>query len=175
MSVFAGRDAKTPAINQQNRDAEMNRILLSALLAFGLVATGLTSGLAAHAQAVERVYDLGPVWRVSAVEVKPGMFNAYMKYLSENWRAIQEAGKKRGDVLSYKILRVDSARDHEPDLYLMVEYKNMAVFDESMKDSDAQTTAVFGSIAKAQDMAVTRETMRSARGQTLLRELKFTN
>jgi len=153
----------------------MNRILLSVALAFGLVSTGLTGGLAAHAQAVERVYDTGSVWRVSAIEVKPGMFNTYMKYLSENWRAIQETGKKRGDVLSYKILRVDAPRDHEPDLYLLVEYKNMAVFDESLKDTDAQTAAVFGSLAKAQEMAITRETMRNSRGQTLLRELKFIN
>ena len=153
----------------------MNKILLSVALAFGLVSSGLAGGLAANAQAVERVYDTGSVWRVSAVEVKPGMFRAYMKNLSTGWRAIQEAGKKRGDVLSYKVLRVDAARDHEPDLYLMVEYKNMAVFDESLKDADAQTAAVFGSVEKAQEMAVTREAMRTSRGQTLLRELKFTN
>ena len=51
----------------------------------------------------------------------------------------------------------------------------MAVFDESLKDSGAQTVAVFGSLAKAREMAVARETMRNSRGQTLLRELKFIN
>jgi hypothetical protein len=145
---------------------------LALVLAFGGVAGGLC---AAQAQGTERVYDEGPVWRVSAVEVKPGMFNTYLKYLSGSWRAIQEAQKKTGDVLSYKVLRVDAARDHEPDLYLMVEYRNMAVFDQSLKDSDAQTAAVFGSVAKAQEMAVTRESMRETRGSMLLRELKFTN
>jgi hypothetical protein len=153
----------------------MKRAIAAAALACALATSSLLGGTVAQAQTAERVYDEGPVWRVSAVEVKPGMFNTYMKYLSTSWRAIQEAGKKSGDVLSYKILRVDAARDHEPDLYLMVEYKNMAVFDQSLKEADAQTAAVFGSVAKAQEMAVTRESMRTTRGQTLLRELKFTN
>ena len=153
----------------------MNKTLQAVALACALASTSLMGGQAAHAQAVERVYDQGTVWRVSAVEVKPGMFNTYMKYLANNWRAIQEAGIKRGEVVSYKVMRVDAPRDHEPDLYLLVEYRNMAVFDASMKDTDAQTAAAFGSLAKAQEMAVTRETMRTAHGQTLLRELKFSN
>jgi len=154
----------------------MNKTLRAAVWACALASTSLIGGLtAAQAQTAERVYDEGPVWRVSAVEVKPGMFNTYMKYLSTSWRAIQEADKKKGDVLSYRILRVDAARDHEPDLYLLIEYKNMAVFDQSLKDSDAQTAAVFGSLAKAQEMAVTRESMRETRGSMLLRELKFIN
>jgi len=153
----------------------MKKMIAAAALACALATTSLAGGLAAHAQTAERVYDQGPVWRVSAVETKPGMFNTYMKYLSTSWRAIQEAQMKTGDVLSYKILTVDAVRDHEPDLYLMIEYKNMAVFDRALKDSDAQTTAVFGSLDKAQAMAVTRESMRETRGQLLLRELKFTN
>ena len=153
----------------------MKKAFTAAVLACALATGGLMGGQLAQAQTAERVYDEGPVWRISAVETKPGMFNTYMKYLSTSWRAIQEADMKKGDVLSYKILRVDAARDHEPDLYLMVEYKNMAVFDQSLKEADAQTAAVFGSLAKAQEMAVTRESMRETRGQMLARELKFMN
>ena len=153
----------------------MNKTLRAAALACALASTGLMSGLAAQAQTAERVYDNGPVWRVNAVEVKPGMFNTYMKYLSTSYRASMDAQMKAGDVLSWKILRNDSVRDHEPDLYLMVEYKNMAVFDRALRDSDAQAAAVFGSLAKAQEMAVTRESMREQRGSMLLRELKFIN
>jgi hypothetical protein len=154
----------------------MKKTMQAAALALGLAAGSLGFGLAAYAQDDNaRVYDNGPVWRVSAIEVKPGMFNTYLKYLSTNWRAIQEAEKKTGDVLSYKILAADSVRDHEPDLFLMVEYKNMAVFDRSLKDQDAETAAVFGSLAKARDSSISREAMRTPRGQVLLRELKFTN
>ena len=104
----------------------------------------------AHAQSAERVYDQGTVWRVTAVEVKPGMFDTYMESTCRRLAGrIQEDGKKHGDIVSYRILTVDLLRDHEPDLYLMVEYKNMAVFDRSLKDADAETAAVFGSVAKA--------------------------
>jgi hypothetical protein len=143
--------------------------------ALTLAVLGAGSFGAARAQTAERVYDNGTVWRVSEVETKPGMFNDYIKYLSTSWRAAQEASKKTGDVISYKVLVVDSPRDHEANVILMVEYRDMAVFDRSMKESDAQTAAVFGSVARAQESAVAREAMRTTHGQALLRELKFTN
>src|ERR1700753_2489667 len=99
------------------------------------VLLGCAAG-AAQAQTAERVYDNGPVWIISYVETKPGMFDDYMAYLSGSWRAIQEASKKRGEVLDYKILSVDSPRDHEADVVLLVEYRNMAVFDASLADRE---------------------------------------
>ena len=153
----------------------MNKTLRAAALACALASTSLIGGLAAHAQMAERVYDEGGVWRVSAILVKPGMMRTYMADLSKGWRVAQENAQKKGDVISYKVLEVDSARDNEPNLFLMVEYRNMAVFDESLKEGEAQTSAVFGSLDKAQSMAAAREAMRTQRGSVLLRELKFTN
>ena len=153
----------------------MNKTLRAAMLACALASTSLVGGLAAQAQVTERVYEDGPVWRVNAVEVKPGMLRAYMADLNKGWRVSQENAKKRGDVISYKVLQADSPRDHEPNLFLMVEYKNMAVFDQSQKEAETQTSAVFGSLEKAQELAAAREAMRTQRGSNLLRELKFTN
>ncbi len=153
----------------------MNKTLRAAVLACALASASMVGGLAAQAQTTERVYDQGTVWRVNAVQVKPGMMRTYMANLASGWRVAQENAKKKGDVISYKVLEVDSARDNEPNLFLMVEYRNMAVFDESLKDGDARTTAVFGSLEKAQALVAQRETMRTQRGETLLRELKFTN
>ncbi|MFI4975351.1 MAG: hypothetical protein ACHP84_12490 [Caulobacterales bacterium] len=152
----------------------MQRFFAAAALAFAMASTSLIGGLGAHAQTTDRVYDNGTVWRVSAVETKPGQLRDYMKYLSTTWRATMEARKQTGDVISYKVLLVDSPRDHEPNLFLMVEYKNMAVFDRPLSDLDAQTATVFGSVAKAQESAIAREAMRTSRGQVLLRELQFT-
>ena len=98
----------------------MNRTFAAAALA--LAASGAFGGLA-HAQTAERVYDNGPVWTISQIETKPGMFNDYMKYVSTSFRQIQEAGMKSGRVLAWKVLQVDSPRDHEPDVILMVEYR----------------------------------------------------
>lgn len=137
------------------------------------VAALALSALPAQAQQAERVYDNGTVWTISQVETKPGMFDDYMKYLSSTWRQIQEADKKAGYVLSYKVLAVDSVRDHEPDVLLMVEYKNMAAFDRSLDEQDKATAATFGSTVKANQSSISRESMRVLRGGQTLREVKF--
>lgn len=148
----------------------MNAFLRGAALAVVLSVSGLA---AAHAQTATRVYDNGAVWSVSYIETKPGMFDDYMAYLNGPWRQIQEAGKKLGDVLSYRVLAVDNPRDHEPDVMLVVEYKNMAVFDRSQDELDKQMSGVFGTPVKANQAAVSREAMRTTRGSVLAREVKF--
>jgi hypothetical protein len=141
-----------------------------AVLAVVLSITGVS---AAQAQNAARVYDTGPVWTVGYVETKPGMFDDYMAYLNGPWRAIQEAAKRRGDVLDYKVLAVNQPRDHEADVVLLVEYKNMAVFDRSLAEQDKDTTAVFGSVPQSNQSAIKRENLRVLRGGFSARELRF--
>lgn len=116
-------------------------------------------------------YDNGPVWQVSAVLTKPGHFEDYMKFVSTTWRAEQEQAKAKGWVLDYKVLSVTDARENEPDLYLMVEYKNMAVLDAPLDEQDAMAKKLFGSLTAAQKGSVDRETIRTLKGQLLTREL----
>jgi hypothetical protein len=142
--------------------------------AFALaIASSVALAPAAHAQNAERVYDQGTVWQISYIETKPGMFDDYMKYLSTSWRALLEEQKKKGDVVSYKVLAVDSPRDHEPDVILMVEFKNMAVFDRPLAEGEAVTAKVFGSIPKSNQAAVARESVRMLRGGVGAREITF--
>ncbi len=144
----------------------MRTILVSAILA-------LTISSSAQAQNAARTYDLGPVWQVSYIETKPGMFDDYMAYLNSTWRNIQEMDKKKGDVLDYRVLAVETPRDGEPDVILLIEYKNMAVFDRSLDEGDAVMTTAFGSVPKSNQAAVSRESIRVLRGGLTARELKF--
>ena len=160
--------------NLSDRRQPMKKIFAAAAFSLALAAGGTLGVSAANAQNAERVYDNGPVWTISQVETKPGMFDDYMKYLSTTWRQIQEAEKKSGRVLSYKVLSVDSPRDHEADVILMVEYKNMAAFDRTGAEQDAATAAAFGSTVKANQSSVARETLRVLRGSQTARELVFT-
>jgi hypothetical protein len=136
------------------------------------MAAGLLAG-AAQAQTAPRVYENGTVWRISYIETKSGMFDEYLAYLNGQWRASNEAGMKAGDIISYKIVAVDSPRDGEPDLILMIEFKNMAVFDASQAEQDKRTASLWGTNQKAAQALVSRETMRVQRGAVLARELKF--
>ena len=128
---------------------------------------------AAQSQTAERTYDNGPVWTIGYVETKPGMFDDYMAYVAGPWKMLQEAGKKRGDVLDYKILAVDSPREHESDVILLVEYKNMGVFDRSLAELDKDTNAAFGSNPASNKAAVARESLRILHGGVTARELKL--
>jgi hypothetical protein len=148
----------------------MNAFIRGAALAAALSVSGFSL---AQAQTAQRVYDNGTVWAISYVETKPGMFDDYMSYLNTSWKQSQELAKKAGDVVSYRVLAVDNPRDHEPDVVLLVEFKNMAVFDRSLDDLDKQTTTVFGSPVKSNQAAVSRESIRVLRGSYLAREVKF--
>lgn len=137
-------------------------------------AAALLAG-AAHAQGAPRVYENGSVWEISYIETKPGKFDEYIAYLNTAWRASNEAGMKTGNILSYKILAVNSARDKEPDLILMIEFKNMAVFDASQAEQDKRTAQIWGSNEKAAQSMVARESMRVQRGSVMTREIKLAN
>jgi hypothetical protein len=146
------------------------------MLAGAAFAATLLIGCAAgsaQAQTAERTYENGPVWTVGYVETKPGMFDDYVAYLAGPWKALQEAGKKRGDILDYKVLAVDSPREHESDVILLVQYKNMGVFDRALADLDKDNNAVFGSNPASNKAAVKREEIRVLRGGVTARELKF--
>jgi len=138
-----------------------------------IAAALVTIPMAASAQTAARVYDQGPVWAISYVETKPGMFDDYMAYLNSTWSKFQEAGKKRGEVLDYRVLSVNNPRDHEPDVILMIEYKNMAVFDRSLDEQDKETSTIFGSLPKSNQAAVARENVRLLRGGLDAREIVF--
>lgn len=148
---------------------------LKHLLRVAVIAATLTITTAgvSQAQTAPRVYENGSVWQISYIQTKPGMFNDYMAYLSGQWRQSNELRKRAGDVLSYKVLSVNSPGDNAPDMILMVEYKNMAVLDRTQAELDKQTAEVFGSTVKASQSQVSREAMRIQRGGVLTRELTF--
>jgi len=146
------------------------RVFARAVLAGALALAAMAP---AAAQVAERTYENGPVWTVGYVETKPGMFDDYMAYLAGPWKILQEAGKRRGDILAYHVLAVDAPREHESDVILLVEYKNMAVFDRSLSEQDKDTAAAFGSTVGGNKAAVKREEIRVLHGGVTARELLF--
>ena len=148
----------------------MKMFLRAAALAAGLT---LCAAGVAQAQSAERVYDNGPVWLISYIQTKTGMFDDYMAYLATKWRETNEADKKAGYVLDYKVLSVESPRDNEADVILMVEYKNMAAFDRPLAEAEATSAKAFGSVVKSNQAFAARDAMRTNRGNVTAREMKF--
>ncbi len=94
-----------------------------------------------------------------------------MKYLAGPWRDQQEALKKTGMVLDYKVLNLADARDGEADLMLMVEWKNMAAFDAPPSVGDQVVKQVFGSVAASNKAGMDREAIRHVGSDVLTCEL----
>lgn len=113
------------------------------------------------------------VWTITYVETKPGKFDDYIVELSKAWLAHLNRLQKDGYVLSHKIMRIEHPRDNEPNMILMVEYKNMAAFDVGTGYLEGIANEVFGSLRKGDQAEINREELRKLRGEVLTRELDF--
>jgi len=145
-------------------------------LAMTAVAIGLLnlSAIGASAQVAPRNYDYATVTQVTDIEVKPGQLNAYMQDLATGWRASMEEGKRAGAILSYSIEQPLDPRPGEANLVLVVVFKNLAAFDRPLADAEKSAATQYGSLDKAHDMAMQRESMRKILGTELYRQLAFT-
>ena len=80
--------------------------------------------LTTPAMAQESSYKPGTVWEASRIDVLPGQLENYMDYLATTWKKNMEMAKADGIVLDYRVLATNNARAGEPDLILIVEYKD---------------------------------------------------
>lgn len=87
-------------------------------------AAAMMTALAAPAIAQDSSYKPGTVWEVGRINVLPGQFENYMDWLAGQWKRIQELGKAEGIVVDYHVLATNNARAGEPDVILIIEYKD---------------------------------------------------
>lgn len=125
------------------------------------------------ALAEDHAFTEGPVVNVAAVRTEPGKFDEYMKFLATTWKAEQEAGKKMGDVISYRVVTVEPRTENDPDLYLVVTYKNWATLDGATAKGDAIAKQIEGSLDTANKSAVDRGKIRRVLGSWTGQELNL--
>jgi hypothetical protein len=150
----------------------MNHRLAMTAVAIGLLSL---SAVGASAQVASRNYDYATVTQVTQIEVKPGQLNAYMHDLATGWRTSMEEGKRAGAILSYSIEQPLDPRPGEANLVLVVVFKNLAAYDRPLADAEKSAAAQYGSLDKAHDMGMQRETMRKILGTEIYRQLAFTH
>lgn len=105
-----------------------------------VIALLLTLSIVVIAQ-VNRPYRNGSVWTVSLIKMRPGMDTAYLNYVAGDWKREQEALKKDGQIISYKVLTTEAHGSSDWNIMLMVEYKDLATMEanETKADNLAQT------------------------------------
>jgi hypothetical protein len=139
---------------------------LTAVLA--LLGLALTS-LAAAAE--DHPYTEGPIINVAAIRTEYGRWDDYVQYLDTTWKAEQEAAKKAGYITGYKVINVEARGENDPDIYLVVYYKNWAALDNWTLKGDTIMKQVVGSMATANQGAVDRGKIRRILGSFTGQEL----
>ena len=143
----------------------MKKSLLLVLTAMLAIATSVARAQEDHA------YTQGSVTVVSFVRTEPGMFDDYLRYLSNTYKKLMEAQKKQGVITDYAVYQTLPRDEHDADLILTVTYKNMAAFDTLQAQTDPVIKEVFGSLSKAASASVDREKLRKQLGSQIVRQL----
>ena len=140
-------------------------------LLLGLAACALVQSVPALAAEDEApLYENGPVWDFAQVQTKDGHFDDYMKWVSTEWKAQEEALKKAGVIVGYKVYLVANPRQGEPDVVLAQEWPNMAAFDRSVADGYKLSKSIYGSVAKSNQQESDRGAIRTVQGDIMMRE-----
>ena len=115
-------------------------------------------------------YNDGPVVNVSAIRTVDGHFDDYMHWLATGFKKQEEAAKKAGLIVEYHVYTAEPHGPNDPDIYLVVEYKNWAALDGIGAKFDALTTQTEGSVQKADDAQVSRAKIRTVLGSETIQE-----
>jgi hypothetical protein len=143
-----------------------NRFALCAA-AIGLALTSVA------AVAEDHPYTEGAVVSVSGVRTEYGRFDDYMKFLDTTWKQAEEAAKKAGLIVSYQVLQTLPRGPDDPDIYLVVTYKNWAAMDGLRDKTEAILAQVYGSVHAAEQGAVDRGKIRRTLGGQMMQVLEL--
>jgi hypothetical protein len=135
-----------------------------------LAVLALTS-VAAYAD--DHAYSEGPVINVGRIRTVDGHFDDYMNWIDTTWKQEQEAGKKAGYIVSYQVIQVEPRTADDPDLLLVVTYKNWAALDGALAKSDAIAKQLEGSVAASNQAQADRAKIRHVLGSETMQALEL--
>jgi hypothetical protein len=140
---------------------------LATLAVTGLSMSAISSALADDSKS----YTEGTVMEVTSIRTKPGMFDAYMKWLDTTGKQIREDEKKAGLILDYAVYGALPRSPHDPDIYLVITYKNMAALDGLSDRVEPLQRKIWATREAGAKAAADRESMREVLGTELIRRL----
>lgn len=119
----------------------------------------------------DRPYTDGPIVNVAGYRTEYGKFDEYMKFLATSWKQEQEAAKKAGLILDYHVYTMEPRGPDDPDVFLVVTFKNWAALDQLRDKVTALAKEVYGSTSAANQGAVDRGKIRRKLGSMTMQEI----
>ena len=139
-------------------------------VAFSVLSLLSLAMLATAALADGRNFNDGPVVNVAAIRTVDGHFDDYMQWLATTWKKQEEAAKKAGLVLNYHVYTAEPRGPNDPDIFLVIEYKNWAAMDGLGGKLDAVSAQIEGSVEKANQSEAARAKIRTVLGSQTIQE-----
>jgi hypothetical protein len=136
-----------------------------------IAATLLLGSLSVTAQQVKRPYRPGSVWTMAFIRMKPGMDTAYLNYIATTWKTEQEAMKKEGLIVSYKVLTTEGHGTQDFNIILMTEYKDLGTMEANEVKADVLAQKISGDDQKQMQGYKDRLEIREIIGDRLAREI----
>src|SRR6202161_2326042 len=144
------------------------KMIKTIILSMGLAASSLS--LNARAQD-ERQYSDGPVTQVDYIHVEYGHFEEYIDWLNSTWKPTMEATKKAGLIIDYKVFSTTPKSPDQPNIFLMITYKNAAAALDKGVELEAVARQVICSTECQNKARVARSEYRKVLGNEYIREL----
>ena len=133
----------------------------------------LTLSVVIYAQ-VSRPFRNGTVWNIGFIQMKPGMETAYLNYIATDWKRSQEALKKDGQIVSYKVITTEAHGRDDWNIMLMTEYKDLATMEANQAKEDNLMQTVIGTDEKQmqgyRDRLQIREVLEGRTGREIVLE-----
>ena len=142
---------------------------MNRMIQFFLLVSALVLSLPAKAQAGV-TYNEGPVTAVTYLKIEYGHFDEYVDWLNSTWKPLNEAKKKAGFIIDYKVFAARPKTPDEPNVIFMITYPNMASFDRRIEE-DVFGVKIIGSAKDQNKARVDRTAYRKNLGSELIREI----
>jgi hypothetical protein len=144
--------------------------MMRRLLTVVAVICVFASALPLVAQDAKPYHD-GTVWDVQFIHAKAGMEDRYLRYVANEWKKEQEAMKKAGLILSYKVLSTEAHSPTDFNVVLMTEFKDLTSMEANADKAEKMMEQLFGGAPKVEQGYVDRSTYRDILGGRLAREI----
>ena len=126
--------------------------------------------LNARAQDV-RQYTDGPVTELDYMRIEYGHFEEYIDWLASTWKPTMEAAKNAGLIIDYKVVRATPKTPDQPNIFLMITYKNMSAALDKDVELEEVAKKVIGSTEVQNKARVGRNQYRTVLGTEYVREI----
>lgn len=130
----------------------------------------LLTALPARAQSPD--YNVGPVWRVTYIHIKPGQTGAFWNDIRQHFKPIYDEWKKQGLILDYKIY-TNPVADHpnDWDVAIALLYPNWAALDQVASKAFTIAEKHYGSREAMTEAARKRNDIAEFEASRLAREV----